>query len=197
MTESDDSGFTVFELLITLSIFGLAAAGLLGTLTIAQRTLLAINNTDDAVAEIAQVRAVLLDALRRLSVHGIWGDGRTLKLTGPPPRSLGLDGSIVLTLSPAEDGEGLIGAWQRPSGPQDTRHRLVAPERHVLFGYQAVGGSWTDQWTAQSQWPTLVRATIVTAASRVPRAVLAISPQVLVPAICAIRPSDKTCRDES
>jgi prepilin-type N-terminal cleavage/methylation domain-containing protein len=159
----DDSGFTVLELLIVLTIVSFAVVALGSVLHTGQ---LAFRMTDEAarrVEELRLVRRVVGEALSQLpSGQPLTGNHHSLTLTSPGPRALATASAVTLTVGPDSDGSGLIASWRTSPGDaamaHPTRH-LVSPARQVRLAYYSVDSGWSDRWNAHKP-PSLVRLLI-------------------------------------
>lgn len=202
MKALQDEGFTVLELLIALSIFGLVMAGLLGASHLSQRTLLSAEEINQQIAEGAQLRSLLLDALRRLSpsltpgASMVRGDTTFLTLLAGTPRAIGADTPMTVTFRAGDGGAGLIGIWHAASAVgsgNSLQYNIVTRERAVRFAYRGEQG-WLDRWGSDVRAPSLVRAQNISVPSGVVLAEIFVAPQVLMPATCAIDASPPACR---
>ena len=199
---SDESGFSLVELLIALAILSLVVVTVTSTFGYAQRVLQLMTDAAYQLDDITLTRRLLVDALGQLTSSGATEpqtrflgerNGFTIAATGP--RILGLAGPITLKVEAAQAG-GLTISWQNlpesGSGTGFTR-RLVAADYRVWLSYYAASTGWTTLWSDASYAPSLLRVEFAQKGGEGTELGLTIPIRPVRPAACAIRPAAKGC----
>jgi general secretion pathway protein J len=199
---SDESGFSLVELLIALAILSLVVVTVTSTFGYAERVLQLMTDAAYQLDDITLIRRLLVDALGQLTSSGATEqqtrflgerNGFTIAATGP--RILGSAGPITLKVEAAQRG-GLTIAWQNPpeigSGTGFTR-RLLAADCRVWLSYFAASTGWTAVWSDASYAPSLLRVEFARKGGEDTELGLTIPIRPVRPAACAIQPAAKGC----
>jgi prepilin-type N-terminal cleavage/methylation domain-containing protein len=195
-----DSGFTVVELLIALSIISLVMVMLLSVLGYGRMAVSASRETQQQLEELALLRRVLSDALGQITARAdggpsIVGSGKVLVAVIAVPRLLSfLAPPVRLTLQPGAGAAGLVASWSSDSVPaKPIEHRVLADDREVRFSYFIPTIGWRESWTEPSRLPSAVRATIANSVDARRHADLEIPVRTLVNEVCATQPRAAPC----
>jgi prepilin-type N-terminal cleavage/methylation domain-containing protein len=194
-----DSGFTVVELLIALSIISLVMVTLFSALGYARLVLIAGQDTRRQIDDIALLRRLLVEALTQIthSDNGpsIAGSDRTLVAVISAPRLLSfLAPPVRFSLQPDPDHTGLVASWNSDSMPTTAiNHRIIEPERTVRFSYFKPSIGWLDFWNDPLQLPLAVRVAMGRDPESTGEVELELPVRALTAAICATQPRAPSC----
>jgi prepilin-type N-terminal cleavage/methylation domain-containing protein len=192
-----NSGFTVVELLIALSIISLVMITLLSALSYARFVLISSQDTKQRIDDIMLLRRLLAEALTQIEHSGngpsIAGTDRALVAVIAAPRLLSFLASPVrFTLQPGSDQTGLVALWNSDSLPATAiDHRIMEAERTVRFSYFKPSVGWLSSWTEPAQLPLALRVVVDRDADGAGELELPI--QTLTPAVCATQPRAPSC----
>jgi prepilin-type N-terminal cleavage/methylation domain-containing protein len=194
-----DSGFTVVELLIALSIISLVMVVLFSALGYARLVLTSGQETRRQIDDIALLRRLLAEALTQIT-HAdngpsITGTEKTLIAVIAPPRLLSfLTPPVRFSLHPDPDATGLVAAWTSDSTPATAiDHRIIQPEGMVRFSYFKPSVGWLGSWNEPVRLPLAVRAVIERASAGTGHTELELPVRALTAAICATQPRVPSC----
>jgi general secretion pathway protein J len=201
---SDESGFSLVELLIALAILSLVVVTVASTFGYAERVLQLMTDAAYQLDDITLTRRLLVDALGQLTSSGATEqqtrflgerNGFTIAATGP--RILGSAGPITLKVEAAQAG-GLTIAWQNlPESGSGTgtgfTRRLVAADYRVWLSYYATNTGWTTVWSDAGYAPSLLRVEFARKGGEDTDLGLTIPIRPVRPAACAIQPAAKGC----
>ncbi len=173
------SGFTLLELLISVSIFALLMTVLMGGLQLGSRQVGRLNAQLDRSAQVALVqtflRAQLGDALP-LTASGdesktvqFRGRRESVDLVSTAPQSVVTGGLQVLSIKATAAGD-VIAGWRplrenpdEPNAPRTTvLLRAVGALRFMYFGRPSPSApaGWQESWEDMDRLPQLVRLSV-------------------------------------
>ena len=200
--KSSESGFSLVELLIALSILGLVIAALASTFGFAQRVFDIMNGAASQLDDITLTRRLLADALGQLASNGLADqpsgfqggrDGFSIFVLGP--RILSSAGPMTLKVEAVQDG-GLAVSWQNETEDGDRTEflrRVVARDYHVRLSYYSKATGWTGAWNASDEEPLLLRVLFARKGSEEIELALTLPIRRVRPALCATRAAVKAC----
>jgi prepilin-type N-terminal cleavage/methylation domain-containing protein len=199
---SDESGFSLVELLIALAILSLVVVTVTSTFGYAERVLQLMTDAAYQLDDITLIRRLLVDALDQLTSSGAMEqqtrfvgerNGFTIAATGP--RILGSAGPITLKVEAAQRG-GLTISWQNLSesaSSAGSTRRLVAANYRVWLSYYAASTGWTTVWSDAGSAPSLLRVEFARKGGEDTELGLTIPIRPVRPAACAIQLAAKGC----
>jgi general secretion pathway protein J len=199
---SNESGFSLVELLIALAILSLVVVTVTSTFGYAQHVLQLMTDAAYQLDDIALTRRLLVDALGQLTSRGaaeqqtrFLGERNGFTVSATGPRILGSAGLITLRVEAAQAG-GLTIAWRNlpesGSGTGFTR-RLVAADDRVWLSYYAASTGWTTVWSDATYAPSLLRVEFARKGGEDTDLGLTIPIRPVRPAACAFQPAAKGC----
>ncbi len=196
-----DSGFTVVEILVALSIVGLVAVTLISTLDYGRSALTAIQGDGHRLEQIALLRRVLAEALAQVTPSAaaqapISGNDQTLIVVTSAPKLLSfLNSPVRLTLGPGAGGDGLSASWEATSNANSTvDHRIVAPDYRTRFSYLTAETAWAHLWADQLRIPSAIRVELRRAQSIGKGVELIFPVRAVANSACAVDPRALPCR---
>ena len=199
---SDESGFSLVELLIALAILSLVVVTVTSTFGYAQRVLQLMTDAAYQLDDITLTRRLLVDALGQLTSSGateqqtrFLGERNGFTIAAAGPRILGSAGPITLKVEAVQRG-GLAIAWQNlPESGSSTgfTRRLLAADYRVWLSYFAASTGWTTVWSDASYAPTLLRVEFARNGGEGTELGLTIPIRPVRLAACAIQPAAKGC----
>jgi general secretion pathway protein J len=201
------TGFTLLELLVSLTLVGLLFVLLFGGLRFGMRAWERGSSTTDASDTIRTVQDLVRGEVehacpRRLAATApppapspldFSGGAVRLRFLGPAPQAAGGRSCARLTLQVLPDGtlQRLVLKLGSNPGTDLLRHAQA-----IDFAYLAAGGAWRGGWSGQSALPALVRLRIAFPAGDArlwPE--LFLSPRISAEADCTYDAATKSCRD--
>ena len=194
-----DSGFTVVELLIALSIISLVMVTLFSALGYARLMLGSGQETKRQIDDIGLLRRLLAELLTQItrSDYGpsMSGTDTTLMAVIAAPRLLSfLAPPVRFALQPDPAHAGLMASWNSDAAPTTAiTHRIVEPERVVRFSYFQPSTGWLGSWNDPLRLPLAVRVDIGREREGTGELQLEFSVRALTAAICATQPRAPSC----
>lgn len=160
MTTTDDDGFTLVEMLITLAIVGVVF-GLFSSVIGFGRDIFARTAAGGAyVDEFALTKRLLIDTLSQVVIMekgSFSGEQGRLVAVAYGPRALGLAGPTATTYEPGEDGRGLRVTWAEGSQGKAVTRRILSGETELSFSYFGADRGWVVGWNLPDILPDLIR----------------------------------------
>jgi prepilin-type N-terminal cleavage/methylation domain-containing protein len=200
MTENcRESGFTLVEVLIALSIISLAVVALISTLDYAHNAWGATEHDRQQQQEVMLLHRLLSQALMQVVMtdggSGVIGYEDRVTLVTVPPRMLShLSAPLFLSIQADANGNGLGALWSGGVGDGAGIDRLIlSPDRRARFSYFAPQVGWAGSWNDKSRFPALLRAQISNATGAIP-VQLMFTIQAVVAKVCATEPKAPSCR---
>jgi prepilin-type N-terminal cleavage/methylation domain-containing protein len=200
---SDESGFSLVELLIALAILSLVVATVTSAFAYAQRVLQLMTDAAYQLDDITLTRRLLIDVLSQLASSGgteqqtrFLGERNGFTVVSIGPRIFGSAGPITLKVGTAQRG-GLDISWQNlPESGSAFSRRVVAADYQVWLSYFAPSTGWTAVWSDIGYAPTLLRVEFAQKGGEDTDLGLTIPIRLMRPAACAIRPAMKGCESQ-
>jgi general secretion pathway protein J len=175
------SGFTLVELLVAITILAMVLASVAGTVRVSSRLAGSVTERAHSVDRQVQIRSFLRRHLSRASVAKVReadgrenvvfsGSLRRITFVAPLSESAAVGGLHWLTLQVEdyEEGQRLVllhepflpqsrgGDWQQDSG----REVLLERMQRIEFGYlgdDSTASYWSDEWNDPDVIPALIR----------------------------------------
>jgi prepilin-type N-terminal cleavage/methylation domain-containing protein len=203
---SDESGFSLVELLIALAILSLVVVTLTSTFGFAQSVFQLMSDAAYQLDDITLTRRLLVDALNQLSSSGateqqtrVLGGRNGFTIFALGPRIFGSAGPITLKVEAAQGG-GLAASWLNTTdGKNGTTlvRRIVASDYRVWLSYYAASTGWSASWSDTSREPALLRVEFARKESKEDTE-LALIMQIrrVRPVACTMRAAMKGCELE-
>jgi prepilin-type N-terminal cleavage/methylation domain-containing protein len=203
---SDESGFSLVELLIALAILSLVVVTLTSTFGFAQSVFQLMSDAAYQLDDITLTRRLLVDALNQLSSSGateqqtrVLGGRNGFTIVALGPRIFGSAGPITLKVEAAQGG-GLAASWLNTTdGENGTTlvRRIVASDYRVWLSYYAASTGWSASWSDTSREPALLRVEFARKESKEDTE-LALIMQIrrVRPVACTLRAAMKGCELE-
>ncbi|HWA31581.1 MAG TPA: prepilin-type N-terminal cleavage/methylation domain-containing protein [Rhizomicrobium sp.] len=202
-----DEGFTLVELLVSMTVLALLLVLLFGGLRFGTRAWERSDTTANAVEDVRSVQGLLRTALERacprriavaapaVPVVDFTGTPNAMSFLAPQPRAFGEASCARSNLSakPGPGGVRLAFSFVGADGHPHTR-TLFDHLQDVAFAYRGAGG-WQDAWSGRAGLPTLVRIRL-----RFPDGdahvwpELYVTPRISAENDCAYSPALKTCQ---
>jgi prepilin-type N-terminal cleavage/methylation domain-containing protein len=200
---ASDRGFTLIEVLVTLSILGLVVVALTSAFGFAQQVFVSMGQSADGLADIVALRRLLEDTLQQIendeSAPAVLigsRQGFTVHALGPP--ILGAPGIVNLTIETPPVG-GLAVAWLGAGEDRNAAallHHTIARFGRAWFSYYSQRSGWVEAWRETPLWPAIVRLDFTRRSEGGPDFSLLLSTRALSPAICAVQTSGRKCTSE-
>jgi len=203
---SDESGFSLVELLIALAILSLVVVTLTSTFGFAQSVFQLMSDAAYQLDDITLTRRLLADALSQLSSSSateqqtrLLGERNGFTIVALGPRIFGSAGPITLKVEAAQGG-GLAASWLNTTDSENGTtlvRRIVASDYRVWLSYYAASTGWSSSWDDTGREPALLRVEFARKESKEDTE-LALIMQIrrVRPVPCTIRPAMKGCELE-
>ena len=163
MTASEDEGFTLVEMLVTLAIIGVVFALLSSVIGFGRDVLGMTTNISARIDDVALTKRLLVDTLSEVVVTnqaGLLGGHNNLSTVAFAPQSLGLVAPTETIFGPGSDGHGLQVKWTDADNGKGVVRRVLSAESAVVFSYFSANRGWAADWTTPEFLPDLVRVQI-------------------------------------
>lgn len=159
MTTTDDEGFTLVEMLVTLAIVGVVFGLFSSVLGFGRDVFARVAASGAYVDEVALTKQLLIDTLSQVVVtekDSFSGEHGRLFAVAYGPGALGLVGPTATTYGPSEDGRGLQITWAEGSQGKAVTRRILSGETEVSFSYFGGDRGWVVGWNSRGNLPGLV-----------------------------------------
>ena len=199
------SGFTLLELLVSMTLLGLLFVLLFGGLRFGMRAWEHGTTTTDAVDSVRSVQDLLRREIERacprLSAAGpqdmphveFSGTPWQLNFLAPAPDAAGGQRCVPMTLAVQPDGR--LQRLRLVLGVNPEATDLVNHAQSIEFSYLATDGVWRNDWRGQPDLPALVRLRVIFASGDArlwPE--LFMAPRISAEADCTYDVATKSCR---
>jgi prepilin-type N-terminal cleavage/methylation domain-containing protein len=202
---SDESGFSLVELLIALAILSLVLVTLTSTFGFAQSAFQLMSDAAYQLDDITLTRRLLVDALSQLSGNDaterqtrLLGERNGFTIVALGPRIFGAAAPIALKVETAQGG-GLAASWLNTTdnGNGTTLiRRVVASDYRVWLSYYAASTGWRASWSDTSREPALLRVEFVSKQSEDIELALIMQIRRVRPILCVMQPAMRGCELE-
>jgi prepilin-type N-terminal cleavage/methylation domain-containing protein len=202
---ADESGFSLVELLIALSILSLVVVTVTSTFGFAQRVFQLVSDAAYQLDNVTLTRRLLADAISQLVSSGaperqtrFSGERNAFTISALGPRIFGSAGPVTLKVETAQGG-GLAISWLSTTDDENgtgSVRRVVASDYRVWLSYYAARTGWTAVWSDTSYEPSLLRVEFARKGSEDTKLALTLPIQRVRPTLCATRPAVKGCENE-
>ncbi|HEY4943388.1 MAG TPA: prepilin-type N-terminal cleavage/methylation domain-containing protein [Rhizomicrobium sp.] len=199
------SGFTLLELLVSMTLLGLLFVLLFGGLRFGMRAWERGTTTTDAVDSVRVAQDLLRREIERACPRRgaanpqdtprveFTGAASQLRFLAPAPGAAGGQRCMPMTLAAQPDGK--LQRLTLALGVNREGADLLHGAQSVELSYLAAGGVWQSGWRGQADLPALVRLRVTFAkgdARQWPE--LFIAPRISAEADCTYDPATKSCR---
>lgn len=191
----NDRGFTVVELLVTVTIVMAIAVFVGVAINLGRQYVSRTTEMLAAAEDISLLRRVISEPLENVFFDGrnpaITGTAQDLIVRIPESRAPALPGPVTFTVTSGVDQ--IQASWRSDSqSGQPVTHPLIERAHDLSFSYFSTDTGWLDAWIRSDQIPRLIRLTFRDSIGNVVDLVLPV--QAVQSVECAIRPANKLCQ---
>jgi prepilin-type N-terminal cleavage/methylation domain-containing protein len=197
---SNESGFSLVELLIALSILSLVVATLTVTFGFAQGVFEQMGDAAYRLNDITLTRRLLGDALSQLESNRpdettVFAGNKTgFTMSAIGPRILSTTGPMILKVEILPGG-GLAMSWEGSAGDERNGavRRVLASDYAIRLTYYSVATGWTEIWSDAEHAPSLLRIGFAEKERADRELALTLTVRRLRPVLCAMSAAVKGC----